>query len=581
MPWDLSCPKTQDKVRRMVRETQPFCIVGSPPCTPFSQLQGLNNFKRDPATVKRELEAGKKHIRFCLEIYEMQLRNHRHFVHEHPAGSTAMTEVKQFILENGIESVVTNMCSFGMTAIDEHGEGFVSKPTRILSSSGEVLKRIRRPCTKDHRHVHLIGGKAKAAQVYPRGFCRAICEGVAAQKKIDQLGLEARPIMSVEEMVQAAKSEKDQDPSEALHEMYGDNVVAHDDLNGEKLEPLLMAAARREEIKYFKEMGVYDKVPIEESWTETGKAPIAVRWVDVNKGDSKNPKYRSRLVAKEFNTGVNPDLYAATPPSECLRIMLSMLASGRKKGICMMHADVSRAYFYAKAERAVYVKLPVEDLEPGDEGKCGRLRMSMYGTRDAALNWSKEYDETLKAAGFKQGASNPCLFHNKEINVSVMVHGDDFVAVGTEKNLQATRAALESKYKIKVEVVGTGKDQVSEVRILNKVIRLTEQGVELEADPRHVELTIRALGLEDAKISTVPGAKEVKKRDNSDRGCDSVAAAKCSAKEEMWKDDELTAEEENENYLDEDDPPLEPDQARLYREVAARLDYLAPDRADI
>ena len=100
-------------------------------------------------------------------------------------------------------------------------------------------------------------------------------------------------------------------------------------------------------------MGVYEKVAIQEAYDATGKAPIAVRWVDVNKGDSQSPKYRSRLVAKEFNTGVNPDLYAATPPSECLRLMLSMLASGRSRGITLMYADVSRAYFYAKAERPV------------------------------------------------------------------------------------------------------------------------------------------------------------------------------------------------------------------------------------
>ena len=132
-----------------------------------------------------------------------------------------------------------------------------------------------------------------------------------------------------------------------------------------------------------------------------------------------------------------------------------------------MYADVSRAYFYAKAERPVYVKLPDEDLEPGDEGKCGRLRMSMYGTRDAALNRSKEYGDTLKKSGFIQGKNNPCLFQNKTIDVSIMVHGDDFIAFGSEKNLKTTRAILEDKYKIKVEVLGDKKEQTKELRILN------------------------------------------------------------------------------------------------------------------
>ena len=108
--------------------------------------------------------------------------------------------------------------------------------------------------------------------------------------------------------------------------------------------------------------------------------------MDINEGDSANPNYRSRLAAKEFNSRVCSELYAATPPSECLRIMLSKTARGRSQGVGLMYADVSRAYFYAKAVRPVYVKLPEEDMAEGDECRCGKLLMSMYGTRDAALN---------------------------------------------------------------------------------------------------------------------------------------------------------------------------------------------------
>ena len=169
------------------------------------------------------------------------------------------------------------------------------------------------------------------------------------------------------------------------------------------LRPDLVDIARREEIQYFKDMSVYRKVPREKCWQVTGKGPIQVRWADVNKGDGRAPNYRSRLVAKEFKTSVNPDLYAATPLSECLRLLLSKLASGQRADITLMYADVGRAYFYAKAERPVSVKLPEEDLEEGDDNRCGRLRMSMYGARDAALNWAKEYGDTLREAEFIQG----------------------------------------------------------------------------------------------------------------------------------------------------------------------------------
>ena len=81
-----------------------------------------------------------------------------------------------------------------------------------------------------------------------------------------------------------------------------------------------------------------------------------------------------------------------------------------------MYADVSRAYFYARAKRPVYVKLPAEDMTEGDENKCGKLLMSMYGTRDAALNWSLEYSDTLRAAGYEQGKSN--THHASVVNIA-------------------------------------------------------------------------------------------------------------------------------------------------------------------
>ena len=184
----------------------------------------------------------------------------------------------------------------------------------------------------------------------------------------------------------------------------------------------------------------------------------------------------------------------------------------------MMYADVSRAYFYAKAVRPVYVKLPDEDVEPGDEGKGGKLVMSMYGARDAVVNWSSEYTATLLADGYVQGSANPCVFCQPKTGVAVMVHGDDFIAVGSDKDLASTRATLENKYRLKVETWGSGLQCKSDIRVLNKILRYTKSGLELEADPRHAEIVVKDLGLTGAKISRVPGAKPAKKSELFKKG---------------------------------------------------------------
>ena len=62
--------------------------------------------------------------------------------------------------------------------------------------------------------------------------------------------------------------------------------------------------------------------------------------------------------------------------------------------------DIRRAYFHAKSKRDVYIRLPNEDAE---EGMCGKLDKSMYGTRDASKNWEEEYCETVMGLGFERG----------------------------------------------------------------------------------------------------------------------------------------------------------------------------------
>ena len=74
----------------------------------------------------------------------------------------------------------------------------------------------------------------------------------------------------------------------------------------------------------FRKQNVCTKVKLTECSARTGKKLIGVRWVDIDKGDDKNPKYRSRLVAKELNLDKRDDLFAATPLVEAKKLLLSL-----------------------------------------------------------------------------------------------------------------------------------------------------------------------------------------------------------------------------------------------------------------
>ena len=50
-------------------------------------------------------------------------------------------------------------------------------------------------------------------------------------------------------------------------------------------------------------------------------------------------------------------------------------------------------------------------------------------------------------------------------------------------------------------------DELKEVRVLNRSLRWTAEGIEYEADPRHAEMLARALSLETCKPVVTPGVK--------------------------------------------------------------------------
>ena len=63
---------------------------------------------------------------------------------------------------------------------------------------------------------------------------------------------------------------------------------------------------------------------------------VSGRWVDTNKGVAARPDYRARFVGKEFNTGVGPTLYAATPPLEALKLLLAHVPSCPDRNVHVM-----------------------------------------------------------------------------------------------------------------------------------------------------------------------------------------------------------------------------------------------------
>ena len=164
---------------------------------------------------------------------------------------------------------------------------------------------------------------------------------------------------------------------------------------------------------------------------------------------------------------------------------------------------------------------------------------------ESLLIWQETLSRHLLDIAFERGIGFPSVFVHKKFDIWTLVHGDDYFSAGDANGLVWLDKQLKGQYEIKTSRIGHGSHCSTEGQILNRVVRATDRGYELEADPRHAELIIEQLGLLSAKGVLTPGI-----------------------------DDSDDTSEQSDELLSQSD-------ASAFRGMAARCNYLAADRPDI
>ena len=560
--WDFTRADMRSKARNMVINLKPLFVVGSPPCTAFCNWNVLNAARLGwtDQEIRRRKAEGELHLRFCCEIYDLQLQAGRYFVHEHPAHASTswnLPEVQALLKDSRVGRVVGDQCQYGQQTSDGRP---IMKPTGWMSNSPAVLQQLTRRCSGrggqctragGGRHAVASGKIAREAAVYPFRLCRAILKGCQKQLRLDgRIGQGSHGV----------QAQYDED-LQAVEILAWDKAakITRDAISGQQLDANMVSAAMKTEMEYFESKQVWQKVPRSEALAR-GKKPISTRWVVVNKGDDDSPNIRARLVAREIRKSGEDPIFAPTPPLESLRTILSLAATdfqgmprkvrepGSPDRIQVSFIDISRAYFCASTDPDdyTYVELPSEDPDHGL--KVGRLLKHMYGTRKAADGWHCEYAGRLvEDLGFEVGDASACVFLHRERELRCSVHGDDITTVGSKTNLDWLKAQLEALYELKeAHRLGPADSDDKEATVLNRIVRWTKEGLEYEADPRQGEKLLRDLKLDG------PGVK------------DAASPGVKATKEQL-----------------EADQPLELSKHTPYRAVVARSNYLSSDRPEL
>ena len=207
-------------------------------------------------------------MRFCCEIYAMQLSAGRYFLHEQPASAASWTvpEILELLKDPRVQMTVGHQCQYGQQT--SSGQP-IKKPIRWMSNSPAILEQLQKMCSgkggacsrRGGGHHAVASGKtARAAAVYPFRLCRAILRGCQRQLQRDgklQAGLhglqpaEDEVMIAVAEAIADCKVEEDWQALGMGWPSKANSKVIRDSVTGQLLLEPLVRAARKLELEYF------------------------------------------------------------------------------------------------------------------------------------------------------------------------------------------------------------------------------------------------------------------------------------------------------------------------------------------
>ena len=105
--WDLFKSSDRREARIFVEEEKPAWIIGCPPCTFFSKWN-----KMDPARVEELRQEAARHLRFVIDLNQIQLDGGSHFLHEHPETATNWADplMERLLNLKNVSVTVSDQC---------------------------------------------------------------------------------------------------------------------------------------------------------------------------------------------------------------------------------------------------------------------------------------------------------------------------------------------------------------------------------------------------------------------------------------------------------------------------------------
>ena len=72
--------------------------------------------------------------------------------------------------------------------------------------------------------------------------------------------------------------------------------------------------------------------------------------------------------------------------------------------------DVKTAFLNDNLEEAIYMMQLEGFIAKNQEHMVCKLKMSIYGLKQASRSWNIKFDQAIKSFGFEQNLDEPCVY---------------------------------------------------------------------------------------------------------------------------------------------------------------------------
>ena len=209
----------------------------------------------------------------------------------------------------GAMTSTMDQCAYGLEASEGNDVGTAKKPTRIMTNSIEANKELRLRFPGCPKHIHLFGGKAAKAAVYPRGLFIALTRGVKNQMKND-----CDELLRVEILGERNERENQEFNQLGMQEK-AEEWRDWDDVSGRGPNGDLVRAARTKEIVVVRQMKVWRWCFENNALLIRDVSPSGQHGMTRTKATTQHLRSGRALLPKSFNVAASSNSSRRLPRS--------------------------------------------------------------------------------------------------------------------------------------------------------------------------------------------------------------------------------------------------------------------------